>query len=115
MVRIGFLLFICFIAINVRSQKSLVISWEIQHPISKEWFPLGERGSVQEALYQQGILPDPFYGENEKLYQWIEDHQWHLRSRFFLSEEMFNATEVELDFPCIDTYASIFINKKKVL
>jgi beta-mannosidase len=28
---------------------------------------------------------------------------------------MFNATEVELDFPCIDTYASIFINKKKVL
>ena len=115
MVRIGFLLFICFIAINVRSQKSLVLSWEIQHPISKEWFPLGERGSVQEALCQQGILPDPFYGENEKLYQWIEDHQWHLRSRFFLTESLFNASEVELDFPCIDTYASISINKQPIL
>ncbi|MEY4128095.1 MAG: hypothetical protein RL737_2284 [Bacteroidota bacterium] len=115
MVRKGFLLFICFIAINVSSQKSLVLSWEIQHPISKEWFPLGERGSVQEALCQQGILPDPFYGENEKLYQWIEEHQWHLRSRFFLTEDMFNATEVELDFPCIDTYASISINRQNIL
>ena len=111
MVRKGFLLFLCFIAINVRSQKSLVLTWEIQHPITQQWFPLGERGSVQEALYQQGILPDPFYGENEKLYQWIEEHQWHVRSRFFLSEALFNAAQVELDFPCIDTYASIFINK----
>ena len=66
-------------------------------------------------MYQQGILPDPFYGENEKLYQWIEDHQWHLRSRFFLTESLFNAAEVELDFPCIDTYASIFVNKQKIL
>ncbi|MFM1809927.1 MAG: hypothetical protein RLZZ382_1152 [Bacteroidota bacterium] len=115
MVRLGFLLFICFIAINARSQKSLILSWEIQHPISKEWVPLGDRGSVQEALYQQGILPDPFYGENEKLYQWIEEHQWHLRSRFFLTEDMFNATEVELDFPCIDTYASISINRQKII
>lgn len=115
MVRKGFLLFLCFIAINVRSQKSLVLTWEIQHPITQQWFPLGERGSVQEALYQQGILPDPFYGENEKLYQWIEEHQWHVRSRFFLSEALFNAAQVELDFPCIDTYASIFINKQKIL
>ena len=115
MVRKGFLLFLCFIAINVRSQKSLVLTWEIQHPITQQWFPLGERGSVQEALYQQGILPDPFYGENEKLYQWIEEHQWRFRSRFFLTEALFNATQVELDFPCIDTYASIFVNKQKIL
>jgi beta-mannosidase len=115
MVRKGFLLFLCFIALNVRSQKSLVLTWEIQHPITQQWFPLGERGSVQEALYQQGILPDPFYGENEKLYQWIEEHQWRFRSRFFLTEALFNATQVELDFPCIDTYASIFLNKQKIL
>jgi len=115
MVRKGFLLFLCFIAINVRSQKSLVLTWEIQHPLTKQWFSLGERGSVQEALSQQGILPDPFYGENEKLFQWIEEYQWHLRSRFFLTEALFNAAQVELDFPCIDTYASIFINKQKIL
>jgi beta-mannosidase len=115
MVKKGFLLFLCFIAINVRSQKSLVLTWEIQHPITQQWFPLGERGSVQEALYQQGILPDPFYGENEKLYQWIEEHEWRFRSRFFLTEALFNATQVELDFPCIDTYASIFLNKQKIL
>ena len=115
MVRKGFILFLCFIAINVRSQKSLILTWEIQHPITQQWFPLGERGSVQEALYEQGILPDPFYGENEKLYQWIEEHEWRLRSRFFLTEALFNAAQVELDFPCIDTYASIFINKQKIL
>lgn len=115
MVRKGFLLFLCFIAINARSQKSLVLTWEIQHPVTKQWFPLGERGSVQEALFQQGMLPDPFYGENEKFYHWIEEHEWRLRSRFFLTEALFNAAQVELYFPCIDTYASIFLNKQKIL
>mgnify|MGYP003338029936 CR=1 FL=1 len=94
MVRLSFLLFICFVASKVFSQKSMVLSWEIQHPITLEWFPLGERGSVQEALIKQGVLPDPFYGENEKEFQWIEAHQWHLRSRFFLTEELYNASEI---------------------
>ena len=115
MVRLSFLLFICFVASKVFSQKSMVLSWEIQHPITLEWFPLGERGSVQEALIKQGVLPDPFYGENEKECQWIEEHQWHFRSRFFLTEELYNASEVSLEFPCIDTYANIVLNQKPIL
>lgn len=98
-----------------KAQEAITLIWEIQHPITNEWIPLGERGSVQEALFKEKILPDPYFGENEKLYQWIEDHQWHFRSRFFLSEDLFNAEEVTINFPCIDTYASIYINNQKIL
>ena len=93
----------------------MLLEWEIQHPVDKNWITLGVRGSVQEALLQQGLLPDPFQGTNEEAYQWIEDHIWNFKSRFFLSEAMFNAKEVELVFPCIDTYAKIFVNGKEVL
>jgi beta-mannosidase len=115
MVKRGAILFLFFLAIHASAQKELVLTWEIQHPISHQWFPLGERGSVQEALLHLGMLPDPLYGENEKLYQWIEGHQWHIRSRFFITEDLFNAAQVEVQFPCIDTYASVYLNQQKIL
>lgn len=115
MVKKVFFFALLFFTVNPNYLCQHVLLWEVQHPINKQWFPLGERGSVQEALITNGLLPDPFYGENEKLFQWIEDHQWKMRSRFFLTEEMFSAKDVEIDFPCIDTYASIYVNNQKIL
>ncbi|MFM2038383.1 MAG: hypothetical protein RL432_1322 [Bacteroidota bacterium] len=115
MVKIPFLLCVLLFSITLIAQNSIQLEWEIQHPLDKNWIKLGVRGSVQEAILQQGLLPDPFQGTNEEAYQWIEDHVWNFKSRFFLSEAMFNAKEVELDFPCIDTYAKIFVNGKEVL
>lgn len=115
MVKIRFLLYVLVFPVAFFAQKSIQLQWEIQHPVDKNWIKLGVRGSVQEALMQQGILPDPFQGTNEDAYQWIEDHVWHFKSRFFLTETMFNAKEVELIFPCIDTYAKIFVNGKEVI
>ena len=100
---------------NAVAQETLTLTWEIQHPITKQWIVLGERGSVQEALINHSLLPDPFYGENEKQFLWIEDHQWTAKARFFLSEALYNAQSVNVDFPCIDTYASIFLNNDKIL
>ncbi len=104
-----------YLVTNSLGQKKLVLHWEVQHPITKEWIVLGERGSVQEALIKQGILPDPFYGENEKLFQWIESYEWLARAYFELTEEIRLADRVELEFPCIDTYATLWLNKKKIV
>jgi hypothetical protein len=58
----------------LQSYAQLTLDWEMYHPVQKTWLPFGQAGTVQEFLWKKGELPDPFYGENETNYQWIEDH-----------------------------------------
>lgn len=92
----------------------VTLDWEMYHPLQKTWLPFGQAGTVQEFLWHSGALPDPFYGENEAKYQWIEDHTWHFRSQFFLNEAFFNERYLILDIPNLDTYAQVFINGKLI-
>jgi beta-mannosidase len=87
-----------------------VLKWDFKNPKTNEWKSFGEKGSIQEALYHSGELPDPFYGKNEGLYQWIEEHEWELKSQFYLTEQQFLAKSLELHFPNVDTYAAVYVN-----
>ncbi len=92
----------------VLAQDTLI--WKIKHPVSGQLFDGGSAGSVQEKLFEKGELPDPFWGENESLYKWIEDSTWQFVSMIEISEEMMKKEIIDLYFPSIDTYADIFIN-----
>jgi beta-mannosidase len=101
-----------FLSIVSQFNSQVFLDWEVYHPVKKSWLPFGKNGSVQEWLWHNGELPDPFYGENEAKYQWIEDYEWHFRAKFFLNENFFNAKTLTLDIPNLDTYAQIFLNGK---
>ena len=105
-------LLLLFISLMNSFTAQITLDWEVFHPVKKSWLPFGQAGTVQEYLRDSGELPDPFYGENEAKYQWIEDHTWHFRSQFFLNEAFFNASSLTLDIPNLDTYAQIFLNGK---
>ena len=91
-----------------------VLSWSFKNPKTSEWNAFGEKGSIQEKLYQSGELPDPFYGKNEELYQWIETYKWEFKSQFYLTEEQFKAKKIAIHFPNVDTYADVYVNGKLV-
>jgi beta-mannosidase len=110
MKKILWYLFFCYSALQSLAQQTL--EWEVYHPIQKTWLPFGQSGTVQEFLWRSGELPNPFFGENETKYQWIEAHTWVFRSKFFLNEDFFNAKELTLDIPNLDTYAQIYLNGK---
>ncbi|MDP4596364.1 MAG: hypothetical protein NWS92_05275 [Crocinitomicaceae bacterium] len=101
-------LFLLFFTVSTTAQTTL--DWEVFHPVKNTWLPFGEAGSVQDFLWKSGELPDPFVGENEALYQWIEEEQWHFRTKFFLQENYFNADTLVLDIPNMDTYAQLYLN-----
>lgn len=86
------------------------LTWSITHPISKQNLSIGEKGTVQEKLIRIGELPDPFYGENEKEFAWIEEHEWEFLSDFSITEEQLKTKFIEVEFPSIDTYAKIYLN-----
>ncbi len=87
------------------------MNWNIQHPQTKKWIPLGTKGSVQEALIASKYLPDPFVGSNEAKFQWIENYDWTFESTFELPQIDQNK-EYDLDFPSLDTYAKVYLNGK---
>jgi len=93
-------------------QAQTILTWSYKNPKTHEWKSFGEKGSIQEVLFYSGELPDPFYGKNEELYQWIEDYQWEFKAQFYLTEAQFLANSVELYFSNIDTYATIEVNGK---
>ena len=100
-----------FLLFSVVSYAQQELTWEFYHPIKKEWLAFGKAGSIQEKLMELGELPDPFFGDNEKLYQWIEEHEWKFRSTFYLSEKELSAESLVLNFPNIDTYGEVTINE----
>lgn len=100
-----------FLLFSLLSYAQQELTWEFYHPIKKEWLAFGKAGSIQEKLMELGELPDPFFGDNEKLYQWIEEHEWKFRSTFYLSEKELSAESSVLNFPNIDTYGEVAINE----
>jgi beta-mannosidase len=103
------LLFTLMMLTKANSQE-VELSWQIFHPLKNVWLELGAKGSVQEAFYRLGELPDPFVEKNEDLYQWMENHQWIFRSRMEVTEEILKADYIDLDFHNVDTYADIYVN-----
>ena len=88
--------------------------WSIKHPIQQVWFSGGTHGSVQERLIEKGELPDPFYGLNESKFNWIEEHQWEFKTVITFTQEQLNQAYIELYFPGIDTYATLFVNDVEI-
>ncbi len=86
------------------------LDWEMIHAQSGEKIHIGEKGLVQEVLFSKGFLPDPFYGDNEKEYLWIENYQWVFLSEFEMQIDTLKGNKIELDFPVVDTYAEVYIN-----
>ena len=93
---------------NVMGQSTL--SWKLFHPIQKVWIEAGCNQSVQEILIKAGELPDPFIGENESKFSWIENYEWEFISECFFTNEDLQNDYIELFLSYVDTYASVFVN-----
>ncbi|WP_288980006.1 glycoside hydrolase family 2 protein [uncultured Flavobacterium sp.] len=72
-------------------------------------------GTVHTDLFQNQLIPDPFFGNNEKQLQWIENENWEYETHFTISEFELKNQNIDLEFEGLDTYATVFLNGKVVL
>jgi beta-mannosidase len=72
-------------------------------------------GTVHTDLFQNQLIPDPFFGANEKQLQWIENENWEYETHFSLTKSELKNENIEMEFEGLDTYATIFLNGKQVL
>jgi len=71
-------------------------------------------GSVLDAWVKSGIVPDPYYGENEKQITPLFNNEFEYSRTFSVSAELLAEDEVVLVCLGIDTLGEIFINGKSI-
>ena len=111
-----FLIFICYSVSAQTSYRNLSSeNWTFnkQNEVKKHKAIIP--GTVHTDLFQNQLIPDPFFGANEKQLQWIENGNWEYETHFTLSESELKNQNIDLEFEGLDTYATVFLNGKVVL
>lgn len=79
----------------------------------KGWFPASVPGTVQQALLATNQIPDPFYGRNETLVQWVGESDWMYRCTFNRPDSA-PGDCVMLCFDGLDTFATVWLNGQQI-
>ncbi len=88
--------------------------WEFFWPKIGAWLPAETPGCIHADLRRAGLVPDPFWGSNERDLQWIEREDWTYRATFEVPAELLTSGRVELVADCLDTLATVGINGRGI-
>nr|WP_241093760.1 glycoside hydrolase family 2 protein [Xanthomonas sp.] len=86
-----------------------------EFPKAARWLPAQVPGTVQTDLIAAGVVPDPFYRDNEAKIQWAGLSDWQYQTRFKADAALLRRDHVELVFDGLDTFAEVYLNGKKLL
>lgn len=67
-------------------------------------------GSVYGTLLEEGLMPDPFYRDNELDALKLMDNEFVYETEFVLDEEQLSSDECLLRFDGIDTLGDVYVN-----
>lgn len=70
-------------------------------------------GDNVTALWKSGVIPDPYYGQNESKVQWIATVPWKFSTTFFLPD-LKDGESYYLNFDSVDTCATFYLNGHKL-
>ncbi len=89
--------------------------WNFRKKGDSKWLSASVPGTVHTDLFNNKVIPNPFYGTNEKQLQWIENEAWEYETSFAVSPSELKHKTIELQFDGLDTYAEVFLNGKSIL
>lgn len=96
------------------SRRQLQTPWQFTQDGQEAWLPAMVPGTVHTDLLAHKKIEDPFYRDNEKKLQWIEERNWRYRTQFNLSAKDLANRSLELVFTGLDTYAEVYLNGEGV-
>ena len=90
-------------------------NWEFKMVNDTVWRSATVPGNVFSDLLDNGLIEDPFIGDNEQKVQWVSEEDWEYKTNFSLDEATLERQNFELNFEGLDTYASVFLNDSLIL
>jgi beta-mannosidase len=89
--------------------------WQFSKSGENKWLPATIPGTVHIDLLKNNLIPDPFFGANEKKLQWIEEENWVYQTSFSITKNEIDNQNILLQFDGLDTDATIYLNNSKIL
>ncbi|XP_040607686.1 beta-mannosidase isoform X3 [Mesocricetus auratus] len=89
---------------------SLRGSWLVSNRNGSLKFPGTVPGCVHSALYQRGLIQDPYYRFNDLNYRWVSLENWTYSTEFKLPFNVREWQKAKLIFEGVDTVAEILFN-----
>lgn len=115
----GWLLFYLLISFGVCSQNSVRLlnkeNWRFHKITESQSYPATVPGTIHTDLFTNKLIPDPFFADNEKHIQWIENEDWEYKTDFTVSKKELASSHIELEFDGLDTYATVYVNDSLIL
>lgn len=110
---------LCLLIFDVCSGQKLSIdlnqNWEFLDPRTSKWFKAEVPGTIHTDLLANGLIPDPFYRDNEMKVQWVENENWKYKLEFIAADKIFTQKYIDLVFEGLDGYARVLLNGKLIL
>lgn len=97
------------------SQRNLNDGWKFRQKRAEIWYPASVPGTVHTDLMANEIIEDPFFRLNERGVQWVDKEDWVYETTFKATAQEVAATNQELVFHGLDTYAKVYLNHHEIL
>ncbi len=94
--------------------KSLNGQWLFSEKGKENWLDAIVPGCNYLDLMRNKIIPDPFYGLNEKDCEFVGHLDWEYAKTFELTEEEMQYDEICLDCRMLDTLCHVYLNGKEI-
>ena len=94
--------------------RSLNGQWLFREKGKEEWLEAVVPGCNYLDLMRNKIIPDPFYGLNEKDCEFVGRLDWEYVKSFSLSDEEMQYDEICLDCRMLDTLCHVYLNGQEV-
>ncbi len=89
--------------------------WKFRRAGTDQWMDARVPGCIHTDLMKNGLIPDPFFRNNEKNIQWISDIGWEYKKTFMISDTLFRSRHLELVCKGLDTYANVYLNDSLII
>jgi beta-mannosidase len=118
-----FLFFILILLVTSYSSKEVfyeeitlnTLDWTFRNVKEQNYYPAKILGTIHTDLFENKLIPDPFYGANEQALQWIENETWEYNATFSVTKNQLKQENIELQFDGLDTYAKVFLNDSLIV
>lgn len=89
--------------------------WQFSTAKSDTLYEAHVPGNNYSDLLAAGLIPDPFYADNEKKLQWVDEENWKYKLRFTPDDQLFEQDSIFLVMKGLDSYADIMLNDMHLL
>ena len=104
------LLLSCLLSAQTSHRNLSTENWSFNKQNDSQKYKATIPGTIHTDLFQNKVIPDPFFGANEKELQWIENENWEYETNFSLTSSEFKNQNIDLEFDGLDTYATVYLN-----